>query len=186
VQSIDAADNHVMVCHPGTADISAFEFFDVIDTLKPIWGSEETYDSQFVLAVDFARSLLCRLIRHAKVQSDMHAEIKRQYESEKEKYVLEFDRPVPRHALVKYEEVQVVVSPVPAEDVDHWMAAVVPVHPRSFQNRAVFPETWAGLADEALAEISHIKDAIFCHKERYIFVAESKEGAMKAAHRAKM
>jgi uncharacterized UPF0160 family protein len=186
VQPIDAADNHVTVCHPTQADVAAFELYDVIDALKQVWGSEESFDSQFPVAVDLARGLLLRLIAHGKSQQAMEAMIREQYEADKQKAVLEFSEPVPRHALVTYEEVQVVVSPVTAEDVDHWMAAVVPVHPRSFQNRAIFPEAWAGLVHEELIAVSGIEGAVFCHKERYIFVAETKAAAMKAAHHARM
>jgi uncharacterized UPF0160 family protein len=89
---------------------------------------------------------------------------------------------IPRHLLVDLPEVQVVVCPVTAAETNHWMAAVVPVKRHGFQNRVVFPEAWAGLTDEALSEVSGITDAVFCHKERYIFIAKTKEGAIKAAH----
>lgn len=185
VQPIDAADNHVAVCHPGVAGLTSFEFFDVIDAFRPVWGSAETYDQQFVVALEFARGLLLRLIAQARARLDMQTMIRERYTIEQERFVLEFDKAVPRHALVTHEDVRVVVSPVPAEDVDHWMAAVVPVAERSFQNRAIFPEEWAGLAAEELVEVSGIDGAVFCHKERYIFVAETKEAALKAAHHAR-
>jgi uncharacterized UPF0160 family protein len=53
VQPIDAADNHQTVCHPGMSGLTAFEFFDVIDALKPVLGSEETNDQQFMVASGF-------------------------------------------------------------------------------------------------------------------------------------
>lgn len=186
VQPIDAADNHVTVCHPMHAEVSAFELYDVIDVLKPVWGSDENFDQQFLKAVDFGRMLLERLIAHGAANHAMQQQIKKQYEAETQKAVLEFSEPIPRYALVEYEEVQVIVTPVTAADVDHWMAAVVPVHARSFQNRAIFPEAWAGLVHQELESISGIKGAVFCHKERYIFVAETKEAALKAAHYARM
>lgn len=186
VLPIDAADNHMTVCHPGHAEVSAFQFFDVIDSMKPIWGSEENFNSQFLKAVEFARGILSRLISHGQAQYEMQEMIRERYESDGQKAVLEFSEPIPRYALTKYEDVQVIVSPVTADDVDHWMAAVVPTHDRSFQNRAIFPETWAGLVHEELETISGIAGAVFCHKERYVFVAETKEAALKAAHHAKM
>lgn len=183
---IDAADNHVTVCHPGQSGINAFELFDVIDTLKPVWASGEDYNSQFLQAVKFARGLLQRLIAHAKAQVKMQEMIFEQYNTAEQKAVLQFTEPIPRHALVEYDDVQVIVSPVTADDVEHWMAAVVPVQLRGFQNRVVFPEVWAGLEHEELAIESGIEGAVFCHKERYIFVADSKEGALKAAHHVRM
>lgn len=182
VQPIDAADNHVTVCHPGNACVTAFEFFDVIDVMKPIWGSEENSDAQFLKALEFARDFLARLIAHGRAQLVMQKIIREEYETDPQKAVLEFSEPISRHALIGYEGVLAVVSPVTAADVDHWMAAVVPVQERGFQNRAVFPKAWAGLVHEELAEVSGIEGAIFCHKERFIFVATTKEAAVKAAH----
>lgn len=184
VQPVDAADNHVTVCHPGQADISAFEFYDIVDTFKPTWGSDEDFDSQFLLAVDFARSMLTRMIAHAHAHNEMHDMIKDHYHAAPDKAIIQFPEPVPRHALVTYEDVLVVVSPVPASDVNNWMAAVVPINVRGFQNRVVFPEPWAGLVDKALENVSGVDGAVFCHKERYIFVADSKEGALEAANHA--
>jgi uncharacterized UPF0160 family protein len=186
VQPIDAADNHVTVCHPMHNEVSAFEFYDVIDVLKPVWGSTENFDTQFLVAVEFARTLLKRLVAHGVANQAMQTLIQKQYEADAQKAVLEFTESIPRYALVAYEEVQVIVTPVTADDVDHWMAAVVPVHARSFQNRAIFPETWAGLVYDELESISGIKGAVFCHKERYIFIAETKAAALKAAHYARM
>ena len=186
VHPIDAADNHVAVCHPMHAEVSAFEFYDVVDALKPVWGSTEDFDTQFLVAVGFARILLQRLIAHGAANHAMQALIQKQYESDAQKAVLEFTEPIPRYALVEYEEVQVIVTPVTAGDVGHWMAATVPVHTRSFQNRAIFPEVWAGLVHDELESISGIKGAVFCHKERYVFIAETKEAALKAAHHARM
>jgi len=185
VLPIDAADNHVTVCHPGHAEVTAFEFFDVIDTFKPVWGSSEDFDGQFMKAVEFARGMLKRMIAHGQAHGEMQDMVKEHYEAANEKSILHFPEPVPRHALVEYEDVTVVVSPVPASDVNNWMAAVVPVQHRGFQNRAVFPEDWAGLVEEELEEVCHIDGAVFCHKERYIFVADSKEGATKAARHAR-
>ena len=186
VQPIDAADNHVTVCHAGQADLTPFEFFDVIDAFKPVWGSDEQYDSQFTVAVELARTLLTRLIAHRKADVALHDHIRSKYNAAEQKAVLQFERPVPRHALVPYEDVQVVVSPTPATDVDRWTAAVVPMQQRGFQNRVTFPASWAGLEHDELAAISGIADAVFCHKERYIFVAESKEAALRAAHHVRM
>ena len=185
VWPIDAADNHITVCHPGHAEVVAFEFFDVIDAFKPVWGTEEDFDAQFLEAVTFARQLIQRFIAHAGADIELQQMIRKKYELNEQKVILEFSEHIPRHALVGYEHVQVVVSPAPAKDVDRWMAAVVPVRHRGFQNRAVFPETWAGLAYEELESISGIDGAIFCHKERYVFIAETKEAAMKAAHHAR-
>ena len=184
ILAIDAADNHIVVCQSSLPEVQPVEFFDVIDAFKPVWGTGETFDSEFLKAVDFARNFLKRVIEHTKADLDMHKMIAETYNAAKEKSLLVFDDPIHRHALVDYEGVRVVVSPVHSSDVGGWMAAVVPVSRRGFQNRATFSAAWAGLVDEELEKVCHIDGAIFCHKERFVFVAKTKEAAIKAAREA--
>ncbi len=181
---IDAADNHVAVSNPTHPHITPFEFFDVIDAFKPIWGSTESFNSEFRLAVDFARTLLNRMIAQAKGRMLMQEMIKGNYDAASDKSILVFENPVPRYEFVDYKEVKVVVSPVPATDVTNWMAIVIPNDKRTFDNRVNFPKQWAGLLDAELEKASNIPEAVFCHKERYIFVAKTKNAALKAAQQA--
>ncbi|MBP6881905.1 MAG: MYG1 family protein [Candidatus Pacebacteria bacterium] len=181
VLAIDAADNHVTVCDAANPEVLPFEFFDVIDSFKPIWGSDETFDSEFFKAVDFAQNLLTRLIAQANGRRGMQQMIRMTYEQTEDKTVLVFEEPVARHTLVGFHGVQVVVSPVPSLDITGWMAATVPSSIRGFHNQATFPETWAGLVDDELIAVSGIDGAVFCHKERYVFVAKTKEAALQAA-----
>ena len=181
---IDAADNHIMVCEPNHLGVAAFEFFDVIDVLKPVRGTEETYDTEFLKAVDFARGLLKRMIKHGKAKVMMRAMIQVKYDELEDKRIVVFEEPIPRYELVGYEGVQVMVSPTPASDVSDWIAMVVPEGNRVFENRAVFPIEWAGLLNKELEEASGIEGAVFCHKERYIFVAKTKAAAIAAAYQA--
>ena len=182
--AIDAADNHINVCTASNPAVLPFEFYDVIDSFKPIWGSDETFDSEFMNAVDFAKKLLERLILQTKGRLGLNQYIQMQYEQMTEKAVIVFEEPIARHALVGFHEVKVVVSPVPASDIEGWMAATVPTAKRGFKNHVAFPFTWAGLVDDELALVSGISGAIFCHKERYVFVAKTKEAALQAAWEA--
>ncbi len=181
---IDAADNHIPVSKPSHPDIEPFEFFDVIDVFKPVWGSDEDFDSEFHLAVEFAQKLLERMIKHAKGKVVINEMIQDRYDSSEDKSILIFSEPVPRYSLVDYEDVKIIVSPVPATDVPNWMAGVVPKKGETFVNKVNFPEKWTGLSDDELVEASGIDEAVFCHKERYVFVAKTKAGALAAARKA--
>lgn len=181
VLAIDAADNHMLVCQAANPEVLPFEFFDVIDSFKPIWGTEETFDSEFMKAVDFAQGLLMRLIDQTNGRMTMRQMIHTTYQASDNKTVLVFEEPIARHSLVGLHGVRVVVSPVHATDVEGWMAATVPSATRNFQNEASFPDAWAGLVDDELIAVSGINGAVFCHKERYVFVAKTKEAALEAA-----
>jgi uncharacterized UPF0160 family protein len=181
VLAIDAADNHINVCVAPNLEVLPFEFFDVVDSFKPIWGTEETFDSQFLKVVDFAQELLTRLINQTNARMTMRQMIHTTYQQADDKTVLIFEEPIARHSLVGMHGVRVVVSKVHSTDVDRWMAATVPAAARGFENQAEFPEAWAGLVDDELVAVSGISGALFCHKARYVFVANTKEAAIQAA-----
>ena len=46
--------------------------------------------------------------------------------------------------------------------------------------RAQLPLAWAGLLEEDLERVSGIPGALFCHKERFISVWQTKEAALLA------
>jgi uncharacterized UPF0160 family protein len=52
------------------------------------------------------------------------------------------------------------------------------------EDKKPFPESWAGKRDEALAEVTGVEDAVFCHTGRFICAAKSMEGIMKLARLA--
>jgi uncharacterized UPF0160 family protein len=181
VQPIDAADNQVEVCCECHIGLESFEFFDVINTFKPAWGSIENHDVGFNRAVSFARKLLRRMIAHGQGDEKMKTLIQSVYDSSEAKEILVFDEPIVRAIVSDFEEVKVFVSPVFGVSVSNWMAVSVPKQNEEFKNRAIFPESWAGLSGEELEKESGIDGAIFCHKELYIFVAKTKEASLQAA-----
>ena len=184
VQAIDSCDNHLAISMSIHTEVKPFEFFEVIDTFKPVWGSDEDFDSQFLQAVDFARVLLERMIVHTKGNIAMHKMIERKYLEADDKTLIVFEEPVNRYSMVEYQDLKIAVSPVHAHDVNNWMAVVIPEKQHGFGNRAAFPDSWSGLESGELAEVSGIESAVFCHKNHYIFVAKTKEGAVKAARHA--
>ena len=181
VLPIDAADNQMIVCDPVHPSVTSFEFYDVINTYKPAWGSAEDFDVGFNRAVSFARTLLRRMIAHGQGDEVMHALLKKTYDDAEDKKLLIFDKPVMRNELADYQEARVFVCPVLGVDSTNWMAVAVPRKNGSFHNRAIFPPAWGGLSDKALEAASGIAGAVFCHKELYIFVATTKEAALEAA-----
>jgi uncharacterized UPF0160 family protein len=123
------------------------------------------------------------VIERAKVKELLKVHAKEVYEAAEDKSVLVFDSPMKRDIFTQYEEVKVIVSQ--DEQKTKWVAVTVPAEEGTFVSRVYFPEAWAGLRDEELAAASGIEGAIFCHKERFIFVAKSREEAETAARAAR-
>lgn len=64
---------------------------------------------------------------------------------------------------------------------NHWkLRGIPPSYQDRMKVRLPQPKEWAGLLDEELKKISGISGAIFCHKERFISVWETKDDALKA------
>ena len=57
-----------------------------------------------------------------------------------------------------------------------WGLEAVPRELGSFDNRRDLPADWAGLDGPALAELTGVSDAVFCHAKRFLAVARSRAG----------
>ncbi|MEY2981823.1 MAG: hypothetical protein RL562_2050 [Planctomycetota bacterium] len=70
----------------------------------------------------------------------------------------------------------------PAED--SWRVIAIPPELGSFAKKVPFPESWAGLSDAELEAATGVEGSRFCHKNRFIAVFETREGALEAMARA--
>jgi uncharacterized UPF0160 family protein len=80
----------------------------------------------------------------------------------------------------KYENIKLVIFPdkIPFR----WCIQAVPNDPDTFGgDRIKFPETWRSLTDQALAEVTGVEEALFCHTGGFFAVAKTKESALKLA-----
>jgi len=85
---------------------------------------------------------------------------------------LPFDGPLFRSGK---KEILYVVNPAKGE----WQLNTVNVAPHSYTARRPLPHAWSGLRDADLADVTGVEDAVFCHTERFIAIARSREGIMK-------
>ncbi len=61
-----------------------------------------------------------------------------------------------------------------------WRVVAIPPRPDSFDKKRPLPAEWAGLVDEELAEVVGVDGAVFCHKNRFIAVFETRDQALEA------
>ena len=61
-----------------------------------------------------------------------------------------------------------------------WRILAIPPRLGDFAQKHPLPATWAGLSDEELEQASGIPGAVFCHKNRFIAVFKTREGALRA------
>ena len=182
-QPIDAGDNGVSLYSLSEHGVAPIEFYTVLESFMPPMGSKENVDEAFFKAVEVAQAYLVRFIENQVAKQALKVEAQRVYALAEEKSVLVFDTPMKRGIFSEYDDVLVIVVPDDTKG-SKWMAQTVPTDDESFAPKVLFPKSWRGLRDAELQKVSGINDAVFCHKAGFIFVAESKDGAVQAAGEA--
>ena len=176
VRAIDAVDNgqdlyEVSKYRTGPLDISA-----VLGLFNPI-GDDEDFDSQFMLTVELARTLLNRF--KAKYAHTLAAEREfvAAYEASEDKRYVVLEKFIP-HGSVSSAQPELLFTVFPGA-TGNWTLQTVKPDGSQFGSRKALPEAWRGLNGEELAAVTHVTDAVFCHKAGFIGAAESREGALK-------
>lgn len=179
VQGIDGADNGVV---NKVADNGVFSFsvIDMISSMRPTWEESVSLDDAFGEAVILATTILKRSIKHAQAYSHATELLVAAYDAADDKRIIIIGTEYPGwyELMAQYPEPLYVLY---QRDDGNWTAKAVRSNPIEFATRKPFPESWGGLRDAELQEVSGVADAIFCHNGRFIAVAKSKEGALKLA-----
>jgi uncharacterized UPF0160 family protein len=177
VRDIDLMDNGAAVSMPGH-----------VSTLLEAWNptfAEESRDENdaFRDAAELASAILervCARAYAAVLALDTVADAARTAEHPG---ILVLERRVPWEDAIfelGLSEVLYVVRPAGSG----WTCSAVPPNKGSFAQKLPLPDDWAGLRDEALALVSTVPDATFCHPARFVCGARSRDGALALARMA--
>lgn len=176
---IDADDNgHQLVDIRG--DVAPYRVQESYYAYRATWKEDPAnYDIVFPKLVAQAKELILREIKviSDNLEADTYVEKAYMESSDKRLIVLEGNYPY-EYLLSTKSEPLFVVAPRPD---GNWKVATVTVAPFIFTNRKDLPKSWGGLRDEALAEVTGISDAIFCHNGLFLAVTKTKESALQLA-----
>ena len=64
-----------------------------------------------------------------------------------------------------------------------WRVVAIPPKLGDFGQKRPLPAAWAGLTDEALEAVTGVAGSVFCHKNRFIAVFRTRDGALEALAR---
>lgn len=183
-QPIDACDNAIQVWDEGKFGLAPLEWDTIVKGWRSLSYDNAEMTERFLQIAEVARQHLEYFIakEHKKISDREAAEAF--YHSSEDKEILISDIPISRAWFIPFAEPKVLVCPRDESADADWMAIAVQVSENGFETRVQFPQTWAGLRTEELINESGFDDAVFCHKDRYMFIAESKESAIKAAQQA--
>ncbi|OHA18941.1 MAG: hypothetical protein A2836_03420 [Candidatus Taylorbacteria bacterium RIFCSPHIGHO2_01_FULL_45_63] len=184
VQPIDASDNgYVVSSKEITPNIFSYTIDDAIFVFNPTWKEQREEDIIFPKVVEIAETILEREITKARAKKEAWQFVLATYTTATNKRIIVLDHEYPwKEVLIQFPEPLFVIYPNATNGT--WGAVAVRKSLNSFENRKSFPAVWAGLRDSALAEVSGVPDAIFCHNKLFLAVAKSKEGALALAKEA--
>lgn len=174
---VDAHDNGLVVQQEGVCTFS-----HVIANFVPAAYDADTEEltDAFFQALDFATGHFKRVLHRYHYIRACKGEVERAMKGEGQ--VLIFDEPLPwqeNFFQLGGEKHPALFVIMPSGD--HWKLRGIPPNKKDkMQVRMPLPQQWGGLRDEALAKVSGIPGAIFCHKGRFISVWETKEDALAA------
>lgn len=174
VQTVDALDfGYDFFTY---SDIYPYTISDMISSFNSSWEEEDNSSEAFFDLLEIAKKIIEREI--IKAQSILNAKdfVKKAIKFSPSLQYLILDKNCPWKDVIKYDEDFLYVI-FPGLD-NKWMVQAVPDRYKSFKNKKDFPEAWAGLRSCELQKVSGVKDALFCHPNRFICGARSKEGAI--------
>lgn len=181
VAPVDAHDNGVDLVESKDKIFPYFIQSFLERAMLPTWKETNlNKDDLFLETVEIAKKILSREIVHARDRIFAEELVTKIYQSSPDKKILVFDTHYPvSEIFMNFPETLYVISP--RDDGETWGIMAIRDNPKSFQNRKDFPSAWAGLRDEELQKTSGVPDAVFCHRNLFLAVAKSREGAIKLA-----
>jgi uncharacterized UPF0160 family protein len=180
VQAIDANDNGMSLFNV-VGDAGPYTIQDMFYSFRPSWKESENYDEAFMDLVEIAINVLHREVTRTRDMLEAEIKVKVDYEKAVDKRIIILEQNYPwGEFLMQFPE------PIYAVffKAGLWRAEGVRKEKFNVAIRHDFPSTWGGLRDGALAEVTGVPDAVFCHRGLFLAVAKSKEGVLKLAEMA--
>jgi len=189
VQQVDANDNGINISNPVIPGVIPYGIYDVIFTFHPNYKEfSPDFDNNFLKAVNFIKGLLQKEIEEARDQEFLHNYIKDTISKKlDDSKLLVFDEYVPReklwYELASYPDFLFAVAPRSVKK-DSWKLVVLPTATGSFEFRKSLPPSWGGLKDAELEKVTGVSGVVFVHRNLFMAITNSKEGAIKLAELA--
>jgi uncharacterized UPF0160 family protein len=176
VQGVDANDTGQEIVNPLIDGVWPMTVSGVIGAFNPTWEEEltrEEEDRRFAEAVVLATRILEREIAAARAGRRARRLVEEAVARAEDPRVVVLDDNIPWKEVVVTQAPEALYVVYPKRQ--GWGLEAVPRELGSFDNRRDLPETWAGLDGPQLAHVTGVDDALFCHAQRFLAVARSRE-----------
>lgn len=158
-------------------------FATIVSLLNRKAHTLEEFDQQFHIASNFTSNIIDGIVAEQKKRAEAELTVVQQMKLAETtgSNILEFSYYIPWKTSYfanggATHPTEFVIFPTLQNT---WQAVAIPPSEDSFAQKRSFPQEWAGLRDEELSQITG-QSAIFCHKNRFIAVFETREDLLKA------
>ncbi len=183
VQPVDAADCGFALNGAETVkEVIPYTISAAVSAMNPGWDETPDFDGAFGRAVEFAGTILDRVIARAAGVVKAKSLVRQAIAEATDPRLIVLATFCPWQEVVVTESAALFVC-FPSETGD-WRIQAIPPELGSFAKRRELPEPWAGKRGVELAELTGVADAVFCHPGRFIAGAVSKEGILRLAELA--
>jgi len=179
---------------------SIFSLFQPIDDAN---ATDDERDAGFIRAVVFAEEIIAHEIAKAHVIKEKREKILGIYNNHDDKQVIvfkeaSFSRRDINAVLVEHSGPETLYAVFPrrivvvegpggsiGKSIKEWKVLAIRAAAGSFASRKPFPESWRGLRDDALAQVTGVPTAQFCHNAGFLAVlGASLDDAITLARKA--
>ncbi|PIY66848.1 MYG1 family protein, partial [Shewanella sp. CG_4_10_14_0_8_um_filter_42_13] len=183
IQPIDAGDNGTAYYKPLFGNILPYEFHSIFGAYSPSWKENTDLDKLFLKMVMLAKDIIKREIKKNTDSIEMEKIIENIYQNTYDKRIIVVTLPFSRFDIVntlgKYKKPIYAIYPERGDK--DWRIVGINKRPGSYLTRKPLPKSWAGKTGEAFRKVTGIKEAKFCHRTKFLAVADNKEGAIALA-----
>ncbi len=173
VNMIDAIDNGELSIE---SSYNIYTLSSLIELFRPKFNEDKDEDLCFLEATNFA-SLIFDLVLKDAVSKVEAINIVRNTPIKNKILILDKFLPYEYAIFNLNLDVDFVIYP---SNRGGYAAHTVPTFYHGFTPRVPLKKEWGGLKNEALQSVSGIKTARFCHKNLFLFTADTEEDALKA------
>ena len=149
---------------------------EMIADFNPRWDSGDDPDQRFSQAVELARQILQNRLDTVLAIGRAYQVVKAAIKKSEDKIVV-LDVYCPWKPFVAKSSAKFVISP---SQRGGWSAQCVPVPDGGGALKCPFPQEWAGKSAEELSALTGLATIRFCHNNRFLVAADTKEDARAA------
>lgn len=181
VQFIDASDNGQIDYE--SVNIKVISVSDVIERFNPKWDEEIDSDICFEKVLSVAREIFDENIKSAIAKCKAKKFVDEAINNSQNGIMI-LSQYMPYEEFVhesKDEKAKDILYVVLKSNRGGYNARCISKKIGSFECRKRFPQSWAGLRNEELQNVTGVKSATFCHNACFICSASDLEGAIELA-----